>query len=68
MSELAFAALQAPFGLAQAVGASRLAERHRRKPASGALPHGRVLGTGFLRRVLEIGARDDLEYLAEHAA
>jgi hypothetical protein len=50
------------------MGASQLAEQHRHELAPAAQALGAALGIGFLDQALEIRARDELEYLAEHAA
>jgi hypothetical protein len=50
------------------MGAAHLTEQHAHKlvPARQALAA--MLGFGLFDDPLEIGARDELEYLAEHAA
>lgn len=66
--QLALAALESALDLAQRVRPSKLAEHHRYqlRPTGEALAG--VLHLGLLDQTLELGARNQLEQLAEHAA
>jgi hypothetical protein len=68
VGELAFAAPQAPFDLTQAVGAAQLAEHHGHELTPARQPLRSTFGAGFLDHALELDARNQLEYLTEHAA
>jgi hypothetical protein len=68
VGKLAFTALEAPFDLPQGVRAAQLAEQHGDELTPARQPLGAVLCPGFLDDALEVGARNELEYLTEHAA
>jgi hypothetical protein len=68
VGEFAFAALQPAFDLPQRMGAAQLAEQHGDKLTPARQPLAAVLCPRFLHDALEVGARNELEYLAEHAA
>jgi hypothetical protein len=68
MLELTFAAPQSPADLAQRVGAAELAEQHRHELPPAGEPAGMALGVRPRHQRLELGARKQLEELAEHAA
>jgi hypothetical protein len=68
VGQLAFAALQPAFDLPPRMGAAQLTEQHANKlaPARQALTP--IFGPRCFDDALEVGARDELEYLTAHAA
>src|SRR4051812_6806189 len=66
--ELPLATLQATFDLAKRVDAAKLAKQHRYELRPARLSLARVLGTRLLHDAFEFNPRNQLEYLAEHAA
>jgi hypothetical protein len=66
--ELALAALQTTFDLAQRVGPAELAEQHRHHLAPAREALGRVLRAGVPDQTLELSSGKQLQQLAEHAA
>jgi hypothetical protein len=68
MSQLAFAALEAAFDFPQGVRPTQLAKQHGDELAPARQPLAAVLRLRLFDESLEVGARNKLEYLAEHAA
>ena len=72
--QLAFATLQSAFDFSQRMRPAKLAEQHADgpRPAPELAPTRQslaaVLRPGFFYHPLEVGTRDELEYLTEHAA
>ena len=68
VGELAFATLQPALDLPQGMGPSQLAEQHADKLTPTRQPLAAELRSRFLDHALEVGSRNQLEYLAKHAA
>ena len=62
------AALQAPFDLPQGVGTTQLAKEHRHKLTPARQAFAAILGSRLLDDPLKVGAGNELENLAKHAA
>jgi hypothetical protein len=65
---LALATLQAPFNFPQGVRPAQLAKQHADELAPARQTLAAIFGPRLLDDALEVGARYELEYLAEHAA
>ena len=68
VGEFAFATLQTTFDLAQGMGSAQLAEQHADKLAPARQPLASIFRPSLFDDAFEVGSRDELEYLAEHAA
>ena len=68
VGQLAFAALQPAFDLPQRMSAAQLTEQHAHKLAPARQARTTIFGPRCFDDALEVGARDELEDLTEHAA
>ena len=68
VGEFALTTLQPALDLPQGVGATQLAEQHADELAPARQTLAPVLRSRFPHHALEVGARNQLEYLTEHAA
>ena len=67
VNQLAFAALQSTFDLPQGMGTAQLTEQHPHKLTPARQPLAAIFGSRLINDALEVGTRDELEDLTEHA-